>query len=68
MVRHPPPQAPPPPNFADPAALQRAILQFIAEWNQIAHPFRWTAASFAKILATVDAALISSVASLPEAA
>ena len=25
------------------AALQRAILQFIAEWNEIAHPFRWMA-------------------------
>jgi DDE superfamily endonuclease len=56
------------PNFADLAALQRAILQFIAEWNEIAHPFRWTAASFDKILAKVDAALSSSAASLPEAA
>ncbi len=56
------------PNFPDLAALQRAILQFIAEWNERAHPFRWTAASFDKILAKVDAALISSVASLPEAA
>lgn len=45
------------PNFPDLAALQRAILQFIAEWNEIAHPFRWTSASFDKILAKVDAAL-----------
>jgi transposase len=45
------------PNFADLAALQRAIHQFIAEWNEIAHPFRWTARSFDKILAKVDAAL-----------
>ena len=56
------------PNFADLAALQRAIHQFIAEWNEIAHPFRWTAASFDKILAKVDAALSSLAASLPEAA
>ena len=56
------------PNFADLAALQRAILQFIAEWNQIAHPFRWTAASFAKILAKVDAALAAQHACLVEAA
>jgi transposase len=56
------------PNFADLAALQRAILQFITEWNEIAHPFRWTAASFDKILAKVDAALTSSATSLPEAA
>ena len=45
------------PNFADLAALQRAILQFIDEWNEIAHPFHWTASSFDKILAKVDAAL-----------
>jgi transposase len=45
------------PNFADLAALQQAIHQFIAEWNEIAHPFRWTARSFDKILAKVDAAL-----------
>jgi DDE superfamily endonuclease len=45
------------PNFPDLAALQRAILQFIAEWNETAHPFRWTSASFEKILAKVEAAL-----------
>src|SRR3954463_7904297 len=45
------------PNFADLAALQRAIQQFIAEWNTIAHPFRWTTRSFDKILAKIDAAL-----------
>jgi hypothetical protein len=45
------------PNFPDLPALQRAILRFIADWNQIAHPFRWTARSFDKILAKVDAAL-----------
>lgn len=56
------------PNFADLAALQRAILQFITEWNEIAHPFRWTAASFDKVLAKVEVALTSSAASLPEAA
>ena len=56
------------PEFADLAALQRAILLFIAEWNQIAHPFRWTAASFAKILAKVDDALAAEHACLVEAA
>jgi hypothetical protein len=45
------------PNFQDLAALQRALLQFIDEWNTIAHPFRWTSASFEKILAKIDAAL-----------
>jgi transposase len=56
------------PNFADLAALQRAIHQFIIEWNDIARPFRWTAASFNKILAKVDAALAGQAASLATAA
>ena len=56
------------PNFADLAALQRAIHQFIAEWNEIAHPFRWTASSFDKILAKIDAALVVDAASLTNAA
>ncbi len=56
------------PNFADLAALQRAILQFITEWNEIAHPVRWTAASFDKILAKVDAALATDAPLLADAA
>ena len=56
------------PNFADLAALQRAILQFITEWNEIAHPFRWTAASFDKILAKLDAALATDPPLLADAA
>ena len=56
------------PNFTDLAALQRAILQFIAEWHEIAHPFRWTAASFNKIIATIDAALAREAAILAAAA
>ena len=53
---------------ADLAALQRAILQFIAEWNDIAHPFRWTTHSFEKILAKVDAALAATPSVLATAA
>lgn len=45
------------PNFPDLAALTAAIAQFIHEWNTVAHPFRWTAQSFEKILAKVEAAL-----------
>ena len=56
------------PNFADLAALQRAILQFIAEWNEIAHPFRWTSTSFEKVLAKVDAALAAHPTLLTDAA
>ena len=45
------------PNFADLAALEERILAFIAEWNESAHPFAWTAKSFDKVLAKIDAAL-----------
>ncbi len=55
------------PNFPDLAALTAAILRFIAEWNSVAHPFHWTAQSFEKILAKVEAAL-PPAAPLPEAA
>ncbi len=56
------------PNFADLAALQQAILQFIREWNEIAHPFRWTARSFEKILTKLDATLASTTLPLAEVA
>ena len=42
------------PNFADLADLEDKILAFIAEWNEIAHPFNWTTRSFDKILNGVD--------------
>ena len=45
------------PNFRDLADLAAKIAQFIDQWHTTAHPFRWTAASFDKLLATVDAAL-----------
>ena len=45
------------PNFANLAALEERILAFIAQWNEIAHPFTWTAMSFEKVLAKIDAAL-----------
>lgn len=56
------------PNFPDLVALQAAIHQFIAEWNEIAHPFRWTTRSFEKILARVEAAIAAEAAILDAAA
>ena len=56
------------PDFPDLAALQQAIHQFIAEWNEIAHPFRWTSASFEKVLAKADAALAATPPRLADAA
>jgi hypothetical protein len=45
------------PNFADLDALEARLLAFIAEWNETAHPFAWTAKSFDKILAKTAAAI-----------
>jgi DNA-binding Lrp family transcriptional regulator len=42
------------PNFASLADLEDKILTFIDEWNDIAHPFGWTAKSFEKVLAADD--------------
>jgi transposase len=56
------------PNFADLTALQQAIRQFITEWNEIAHPFRWTASSFDKILAKIEIDLVNQPPALADAA
>ncbi len=45
------------PDFAGLDELAERLAQFIAEWNQVAHPFRWTPQSFAKILAKAETAL-----------
>ena len=45
------------PNFADLADLERKLVAFIDEWNARAHPFSWTAKSFDKVLAKIDATL-----------
>lgn len=38
------------PNFADLADLAAKVLAFIDQWNVTAHPFKWTAASFDKVM------------------
>lgn len=38
------------PNFQDLNDLRRKVSQFIAAWNREAHPFKWTSASFDKVL------------------
>lgn len=45
------------PNFVDLTDLAAKLAQFIQEWNQAAHPFRWTPSSFDKVLTAVEAAL-----------
>jgi hypothetical protein len=44
-------------DFADKVALADRLRAFIAEWNEHAHAFKWTAKSFAKILAKCEAAM-----------
>lgn len=50
------------PNFADLQDLAVKIEQFVNEWNEIAHPFNWSASSFDKILAAVDEQLVENKA------
>lgn len=38
-------------DFASKQAMHEAIIQFISEWNQQAHPFNWSSQSVAKIMA-----------------
>jgi transposase len=42
------------PNFVDLQDLAEKIQRFINEWNEIAHPFKWSAKSFDKVLAKID--------------
>ncbi len=46
------------PNFADLDDLAAKINQFVIEWNDVAHPFNWSAASFDKILAKIDEEIV----------
>lgn len=48
-------------NFTGLADLAAQIATFIDRWNDTAHPFRWTAASFDHVLASVEAALAEAV-------
>jgi transposase len=45
------------PDFTDLGALADAIAAFITHWNTTAHPFRWTAPSFDKVIRKAEAAL-----------
>jgi transposase len=38
-------------DFASTADLEAKLLQFISEWNAVAHPFNWTTKSVAKVMA-----------------
>jgi len=41
-------------NFASKADLRDKLMAFIAEYNQHAHPFKWTPQSVAKVVAKLE--------------
>ena len=41
-------------NFASKADLRNKLMAFIAEYNQHAHPFKWTPQSVAKVIAKIE--------------
>lgn len=41
-------------DFPDKAALAERLQAFIAEWNQVAHPFKWSTKSVAKVMAKCE--------------
>ena len=45
------------PNFRNLEDLEDKLRSFIVEWNAHAHPFRWSRASFAKVLAAAEDSL-----------
>jgi transposase len=44
-------------DFPDKAALAERLQAFVREWNEHAHPFKWTTKSVAKIMAKCEAPL-----------
>jgi DDE superfamily endonuclease len=43
-------------DFPDKAALAERLQAFITEWNQVAHPFKWSTKSVAKVMAECERA------------
>jgi transposase len=41
-------------DFTDKAALAERLQAFISEWNQVAHPFKWSTKSVAKVMAKCE--------------
>jgi transposase len=55
-------------DFADKAELAERLKAFIAEWNEVAHPFKWTTKSATKIMAKCQITPADSQPPLPIAA
>lgn len=41
-------------DFADKKHLAERLMAFVAEWNEHAHPFRWSTTSVAKVMAKCE--------------
>jgi hypothetical protein len=55
-------------DFADKAALAERLQAFIQEWNHVAHPFKWSTKSVAKIMAKCEPAALAPAQPLAQAA
>jgi transposase len=54
-------------DFASKAELAEKLQQFIAQWNEQAHPFNWTKKSVAKIMAKCESAPLAVTGATPQA-
>jgi transposase len=55
-------------DFASKAELAEKLQQFIAQWNERAHPFNWTTKSVAKVMAKCQLAPMAVMGTTPQAA
>ena len=49
-------------DFSDLGNLRAKIESFIAQWNEVAEPFKWTVQSFSKVLAKAEAEVAAAAA------
>jgi transposase len=55
-------------DFASKAELAEKLQQFIAQWNEQAHPFNWTGKSAAKVMAKCQPVVVATTGTIPLAA
>jgi transposase len=55
-------------DFASKAELAAKLQQFIAQWNEQAHPFNWTTKSVAKVMAKCQPVPMATTGTTPQAA
>jgi transposase len=55
-------------DFASKAELAEKLHQFLAQWNEQAHPFQWTTKSVAKVMAKCLPVAVALQATVPQAA